>query len=353
MNRGRFTGADRLGAEATRSRSRYWSWLKKLGSAKPPGTPRDISLQVVAFFCVNAQQRIDVTPLVGYWSTVAFFASPDESDRGVKTQLSDGGSLGVAAGFRYDETAVSGTTVAPTFSTISTQLEQYHADFTREFPSEKRSERPPVPERERGNHATLLGDEKREPLLVWYRWWCEVLPREMVRHSSSGPAAAHGLSFGGQKPIAAPTFREQSPGPAFLRSYRCTGTRRWQTGWGSRLFGQAEVERSARDHRDVEVGTVCAHEFFGPAGCRAGFAFFQTSAVHPGFGSHGNFEIESEAAVVDPAIEIVGDGVSGFCRGPFQRLHFRGVVHNLERVEWTHRHVPDVVALGDVREMLS
>jgi opacity protein-like surface antigen len=94
----------------------------------------------------SAQRRFDISPFVGYRSSMTFYTAPD-SQPGVKARLSDGASLGFAAGIRYDETAViefrftrqntsttlNGTSVAPSFTTITTRLEQYHADFTREF----------------------------------------------------------------------------------------------------------------------------------------------------------------------------------------------------------------------------
>lgn len=105
-----------------------------------------VLLLVAVWTPLCAQRRFDVSPFVGYRSSMTFYTAPD-SQPGIKVQLSDGGSLGFAAGVRYDDTAViefrfarqntsttlSGAGVAPSFGTISTHLEQYHGDFTREF----------------------------------------------------------------------------------------------------------------------------------------------------------------------------------------------------------------------------
>lgn len=107
-------------------------------------------LQGVAVCSVNAQQRIDITPFLGYRSAATFSAPADAGEPGVKARLSDGRSMGIAAGFRWEDTAVvefrftrqntattlSGTTVEPALRTFSTRLEEYHADFMREFPLE-------------------------------------------------------------------------------------------------------------------------------------------------------------------------------------------------------------------------
>jgi hypothetical protein len=98
----------------------------------------------------GAQKRVDVTPLVGYRSSASITATDAGGEHGGKVQISAGSCLGIAMGVRYQETAViefrftrqntvtlvSGIAGTPVGRGTDTRLEQYHGDFTREFPLE-------------------------------------------------------------------------------------------------------------------------------------------------------------------------------------------------------------------------
>jgi hypothetical protein len=96
-----------------------------------------------------AQRRFDVTPLFGYRSPLITDIEKDGQSGG-EARLAADSSVGLAAGVRWEDTAVvefrftrqntqtafTGIPLPQAAPLLSTRLEQYHADFTREFPLE-------------------------------------------------------------------------------------------------------------------------------------------------------------------------------------------------------------------------